>query len=146
MIRRSCDRCPTFALALPSLATLSPATLQQAVVVPQWGMAPDLRREKDIHCLHPVTFTVSEAFKELGKQADKMVTHLFKMTHQWEALAKAKAALKPYHVIIEIDYQVAELGVVVMVEVALVVVEVVVLAVMVMVVVVVMVVLTWWPA
>ena len=116
--------------------------MQQTVVVPQWGMAPDLRREKDIHCLHPVTFTVSEAFKELGRQADKMVTHLFKMTHQWEALARAKAALTPYHVIMEIDYQVAEL---VLVVVMVVVVEVV-MMVVVVVLVVMVVVLTWWSA
>ena len=124
-------------------------------------MAPDLRREKDIHCLHPVTYTVSEAFKELGRQADMMITHLVKMTHQWEALARAKAALKPYHVIMEIDYQVAELVMVVVMVVVVVVVMVVVVVVMVvvlvmevalvmevvvvMVVVVMMVVLTWWP-
>ena len=39
------------------------------------------------------------------KQREKKPTHNFKMSWQWEALARAKASLKPGEQITEQDYQ-----------------------------------------
>ena len=85
---------------------LAPEVLAQPLVVPQWGMAMDHRKEKEVHCLHSKVFTVASAFEEFVKQLDKMPTHVFKMARQWEALARSKAAVKPFGLIVEKDYQV----------------------------------------
>jgi hypothetical protein len=42
----------------------------------------------------------------LGRQLEKFPPHIFKMFWQWESLEKAKAALKPFQLITEEDYQV----------------------------------------
>ena len=86
--------------------SLSPEELARPLVVQQWGMAMDPRRGKEIHCLHDKIFTVQTALDEFGKQLQRLPTHNFKMFKQWEALARAKAALKPYELITEEDYQV----------------------------------------
>ena len=66
----------------------------------------DARKDKDVHCLGSKVFTVAEALTDYKEQQKKMVTHNFKMARQWEALARAKASLKPGELITEEDYQV----------------------------------------
>ena len=69
-------------------------------------MFPDLRKNKDVHCLGAKVFTVEEAIKEYKRQLQSIPTHNYKMARQWEALARAKASLKPGELITEEDYQV----------------------------------------
>ena len=69
-------------------------------------MFHDARKNKDVHCLGSKVFTVEEAIEEYKEQQKKMVTHNYKMARQWEALARAKASLKPGELITEEDYQV----------------------------------------
>ena len=69
-------------------------------------MFHDARKKKDVHCLGSKVFTVEEAIKDYKEQLEKMPTHNFKMARQWEALARAKASLKPGELITEEDYQV----------------------------------------
>jgi hypothetical protein len=66
----------------------------------------DARKKQDVHCLGSKVFTVAEALIDYKKQQKEMVTHNFKMSWQWEALARAKASLKPGELITEEDYQV----------------------------------------
>ena len=80
--------------------------LAQPLVVPQWGMAMDERKQKEVHCLHPKVFTVASAFQDFERQLNDLPTHIFKMARQWEALARSKAALLPFGLILEKDYQV----------------------------------------
>ena len=69
-------------------------------------MFHDARKKKDVHCLGSKVFTVGEAMEDYKEQLEKMPTHNFKMARQWEALARAKASLKPGELITEEDYQV----------------------------------------
>jgi hypothetical protein len=98
---RTCPTCPKW--EPPALA---PDVLAVQLSVPQWGMAMDLRKGKEVHCLHPKILTVAEALELLGRQLEKFPTHIYKMFWQWESLEKAKAGLKPFELITEEDYQV----------------------------------------
>ena len=75
-------------------------------MVPQWGMIHDTIKDRDLHCLHSKVLTIGTAIDEFKKQLVKMPTHVFKMMWQWEALKRAKAAMKPFEPINEKDYQV----------------------------------------
>jgi hypothetical protein len=59
-----------------------------------------------VFCLHPKNFTVGEALVEMQKKMDTIPTHVYKMQHGWEALARCKAELKPGEFGSEQDYQV----------------------------------------
>ena len=60
-----------------------------------------------VHALHNKVYTVQEALSSLKAQIGAMPAHVYKMSVQWEALAKAKLNLKPFQLITEEDYQVS---------------------------------------
>ena len=60
-----------------------------------------------VHALHNKVYTVQEALSSLKAQMEVTPTHVYKMSMQWEALAKAKLNLKPFQLITEEDYQVS---------------------------------------
>jgi hypothetical protein len=98
---RTCQACPTW--ELPALA---PEILASRIAFPQWGDVWDPRKKKMVHALHTKVFTVEEALSSLKAQMEVIPTHVYKMSVQWEALAKAKLNLKPFQLITEEDYQV----------------------------------------
>ena len=80
--------------------------LARPVSVLQWGKVMDARKGKEVHALSAVSFIISTAIAELGKQLLKMPSHLFKMKWQWKAREDTIASLKPFHFLTEEDYQV----------------------------------------
>ena len=111
---RSCSSCPTAVPPGPWVApcpawvptTLTAEQLAMPLSIPQWGQAMDLRKGKEVHCLHSEHFTVASALDELEKQLKVIPTHLFKMATQFEGFARAKASLKLHELNTEEDYQV----------------------------------------
>ena len=71
-------------------------------------MVHDAIKNKDVHCLHNKVLTVATALESFQKQLEKMPTHVFKMSWQWEALKRTNAALKPFWICNEKDYQVSK--------------------------------------
>jgi hypothetical protein len=80
--------------------------LDSKLTIPQWGMAMDARKQREVFCLHHEVYTVEEALLAFSNKLQKMPTHVFKMTNQWEALARAKQNLQPFELITEEDFQV----------------------------------------